>query len=433
MRRHDRLRGFTMIELLIVVAIIAMLLALLIPAVQKARESGRRAQCSNNCKQIQLALVQYDTARDRLPYLNTCLPIRTQGADANLGYLVAGWVPQILANLGRNDLYQIYDSNSTTGYSIFNAGGTLPGPPGNAFIQYLDTMVCPSDPVKAMTNVALPTGAAPAVVATSKAFAPLSYAANGGYADILPFMNDTTRVQYPPDYQENGLFFSQTSSFQCVPNHIGPVQAPIQTNLTYVGRNDGVSTTILLGENMDATFWAVYYGIPFGGPNYLMTFIPGIEYRVPAAGMYVNPAGAVVYNASFEDTQALTWQDLPDQNLSQPIVGLNQGYNGLPPGDPGMLQALTLLGPGYISRPSSPHPGGFNITFSDGHTTFMSQDVAYQIYAELMTPRGAFARVPGSGPLVSQAAAAASGSNPNPSGLLQNWQMAPVSDSALSP
>jgi prepilin-type N-terminal cleavage/methylation domain-containing protein/prepilin-type processing-associated H-X9-DG protein len=94
-----RRSGFTLVELLVVIAIIGVLVALLLPAVQAAREAARRSQCSNNLKQLGLAAHNFEGVKNELPlaYTNTAL------AGKN------NWVPFLLPDLEQQNLVSGYD------------------------------------------------------------------------------------------------------------------------------------------------------------------------------------------------------------------------------------------------------------------------------------------------------------------------------------
>ena len=107
MRRYSYSRGFTLVELLVVIAIIGTLVALLLPAVQGARESARRAQCSNNIRQQALACQQYHDTQQSLPsgwIVNHLLNDPRQPAEPNAeGW---GWGALILPYLDQRNLHR---------------------------------------------------------------------------------------------------------------------------------------------------------------------------------------------------------------------------------------------------------------------------------------------------------------------------------------
>jgi prepilin-type N-terminal cleavage/methylation domain-containing protein len=99
-------RGVTLIELLVVIAIIGVLVSLLLPAVQAAREAARRTQCANNLKQVGLALHQHHGAHQEFP-----AGVIAEGSDFRDG-LHSGFT-QLLPYLEKQNLHQAYDFDSS--------------------------------------------------------------------------------------------------------------------------------------------------------------------------------------------------------------------------------------------------------------------------------------------------------------------------------
>ncbi|MFO0875811.1 MAG: DUF1559 domain-containing protein [Gemmataceae bacterium] len=137
-----KIRGFTLIELLVVIAIIAILIGLLLPAVQKVREAAARMQCSNNLRQVGLALHNYHDQNQKFPPL--FYDGRFKDAAGNDKLQWANILFMILPYVEQDNLYK-------TGWNYRNGSGdcvTWDAPVGtssNVWRSPLKTYVCPSD------------------------------------------------------------------------------------------------------------------------------------------------------------------------------------------------------------------------------------------------------------------------------------------------
>ena len=170
MRTHHR--GFTLVELLVVIAIIGILVGLLLPAVQAAREAARRMSCSNNLKQIGLALMNYESAGKKFPigYLDvfpTGNPLKDGGWS---------WSTGVLPYMEQSSIYNRFDQR----HHPYGTTGTVSDPAGvnNSLIGTpLPTFRCPSDiaPLTRAVNAGTAGG--------TNAIAITSYAGNEGPFD----------------------------------------------------------------------------------------------------------------------------------------------------------------------------------------------------------------------------------------------------------
>ncbi|HJZ53856.1 MAG TPA: DUF1559 domain-containing protein [Gemmataceae bacterium] len=136
MLRSSVRAGFTLIELLVVIAIIAVLIGLLLPAVQKVREAAARIKCSNNMKQIGLALHNYHDANGRFPP-----GYRDPRPDAQPGP-GWGWPVFILPYVEQTSLHDQIDPEHT----VFGNGANTTTPPTPQTLTPLSVFRCPSDP-----------------------------------------------------------------------------------------------------------------------------------------------------------------------------------------------------------------------------------------------------------------------------------------------
>ncbi len=152
-RVNCRRRGFTLVELLVVIAIIGILVALLLPAIQAAREAARRAECANNMKQLGIALQNYhDTYQIFPPAMlwanrNSWLPIRQEMGNNRNGRYGPSWMVLILPFVEQQALHDQYDFIGE--YVSTNGNGFSPNPNNSPNVAvrgtYIDGYTCPSD------------------------------------------------------------------------------------------------------------------------------------------------------------------------------------------------------------------------------------------------------------------------------------------------
>ncbi|MEY4179433.1 MAG: Type secretion system protein precursor [Planctomycetota bacterium] len=219
-RRWSR-SGFTLVELLVVIAIIGVLVALLLPAVQAAREAARRSSCSNNMKQMGLALHNYHDTNNNMPF-----GVRAQG----------GWGPSFFVGLlpfaEQTAVFDRFDHRSN------NNGWTHQNPNNAVLVTNLRIgwMLCPSSPIPVFHDSG--TNGTPTVQQLMPSYVGISGAVSPTHPS--PFQGFTeSRVRVGQGCCGGGAATGITSS--------GGMLVPNQS-LNMASATDGTSNVMIIGE-----------------------------------------------------------------------------------------------------------------------------------------------------------------------------------------
>ena len=353
-------RGFTLIELLVVIAIIAVLIALLLPAVQAAREAARRAQCTNNLKQVGLGLHNYHDAFGSFP-----------PGGINIGAGGAGWAGQsntlswralILPQLEQNNVYNALNLSVTLNDNAVNAYAGY-----TAWVTVVNTWLCPSD---GRNN----NGLRPAMVGDGQypVGSPPRNPATGQPATVCPVANYAG--SFGDNYAIGGLSASGVNPWETNCNS-PPVNAP---RIGFDG------------------FWGSTY-------NCAISAATGGTLR----GVFDYRSGQTVGINSFTDGTSntlLAGEVLPYQTADSNFYMLNGATAGstLPinlktDGIPGQFAGCgisfgtTVWGCrfSYASKGfKSEHPGGVNMLIADGSVKFLKASINRLVFANLGSRNG---------------------------------------------
>lgn len=337
-------RGFTLIELLVVISIIATLMSLILPAIQNAREAGRRTQCLNNLRNISTAMHNFASSnKSQLPASAYMLNLSGSAAPEEPGH---SWAVELLPFMDQQGTADRWNKGVVWNSTAANPSGDTNNALANSL--YVPAFACPNDD----TSFQVPGG--------------LTYVVNAGFGDndpttdtisnsgldaaaihnwqVEPFDWDASGAVDPSDHDITRATAVFSSKFSAQKNR----------SITLGKVYDGTSNTMMMGENIKSGVSASNWADPRTRAS---SFIFPLDPALVTTGSLGNPIPALASDAAGNPQTAFP-------NQSKAAV---QG------------QAPFL---------TSAHPGIVVVAYVDGSVKTLNESVDQGVYVRLLTPDG---------------------------------------------
>ena len=365
---HGWRQGFTLIELLVVISIIATLASLILPAVQNARATARRAQCQSNMRNVGIAIQAYASAqKGRIPPL-------TGGGFIEYGNTVGSnrqpipWTVQLLPFLEQSTLFDRLQVSTNNLPSDPNSTNSLA-------LTAIEAYLCPDDPNGGVGS--------------------LSYVANSGWfgSNLWSQIDSQAHTYTSYDYHFN--------CWASEPGMFGPPDFEVEVNtgvfwretvgyanphtLDKISSADGTSQTLLISENINTRNYVSGSPTPATIGGWASPYTGEIAFGIAM----VTPIGNEF--ADWNTPGGTGWPYCPPSGPKDTGMRFHATNPIAETGNPAAskINANLSATDGASPRPSSLHPGVVNMAFADGSCRVINQGIDESVYMRLLSPNGA--------------------------------------------